>query len=125
MLKIKLDAGALGELEEAVKAAVLATAEALRTEVVSAQVVPFDNGDLQGSITVEPLKESGSIGARLITGSADSPQARRLYFHPEYNFQTGHNPNARGEWLEPWLPGGDREDFAREAFAHELKERMP
>lgn len=124
-MEIRLNAEVLAALEEVAGQAVLATAEALRTEVVSAQVVPFDYGKLQGSMTVEPLKESGAIGARLITGSADSPQARRLYFHPEYNFQTGHNPNARGEWLKPWLPGGDQEDFAREAFARELKERMP
>lgn len=124
-MEIRLNAEVLAALEEAARQAVLATAEALRTEVVSAHVMPFDNGDLQGSMMVAPLKESGGIGARLVTGSADSPQARRLYFHPEYNFQTGHNPNARGEWLEPWLPGGEQEDFAREAFAHEMERRMP
>nr|DAH89201.1 MAG TPA: Minor capsid protein [Caudoviricetes sp.] len=124
-MDIRLNAGALAALEEAVKAAALTAMEAVRTEVTNAQVVPFDNGDLQGSMSVEPLHENGAAGARLITGGSDSPQARRLYFHPEYNFQTGNNPNARGEWLEPWLPGGEHESFAREALEHELKERLP
>ena len=42
--------------------------------------------------------------------------ARRLYFHPEYHFQTGENPNARGKWYTDWLPGGKEADFAAKAF---------
>ena len=61
--------------------------------------------------------DSGDVIARLVTGA---PQARRLYYHPEYNFQTVNNPNAGGEWLEPWLEG-DRKDFAQDTFTELYK----
>lgn len=65
----------------------------------------------------------------------EGPYARRLYYHPEYNFHTEPweeewvdregkkhhlthegNPNARGKWYEDWLPGGSHADFAVKAF---------
>lgn len=99
----------------------MATMETLRGEVVAAQVMPFDSGDMQNNLTsVQPLE--GVTGARLET---DGPYARRLYHHPEYNFQTVNNPNAQGEWLQPWLPGGSQENFAGECFAQEMRRRLP
>ena len=99
----------------------MATMETLRGEVVAAQVMPFDSGDMQNNLTsVQPLE--GVTGARLGT---DGPYARRLYHHPEYNFQTVNNPNAQGEWLQPWLPGGSQENFAGECFAQEMRRRLP
>ena len=59
-------------------------------------------------------------GAVLITGS---PQARRLYYHPEYNFQRGKNANAGAAWLEPYI-SGDKKDFVKTEFAKALKRRI-
>lgn len=53
------------------------------------------------------------------------PYARRLYYHPEYNFQTVNNPNAQGRWLDHWLPGGQHESFAADTFADALARRLP
>ena len=92
---IKINTQRLRELSQAQVTALEKTAEALHTEVVQAQVMPFDTGNLQNDNT---------------------PYARRLYFHPEYNFQTYENPFAGGEWFNPWLPGGLYEDFAQKAF---------
>ena len=51
----------------------------------------LDSGDMQNNLTsVQPLE--GMTGARLET---DGPYARRLYHHPEYNFQTGKQPPTR------------------------------
>ena len=46
----------------------------------------------------------------------NTPYARRLYYHPEYRFQKGENPNAKGKWLDDWLPGGSEADFAPNAY---------
>ena len=43
-----------------------------------------------------------------------------MYFHPEYNFQKANNPNAGGEWLEPWI-NGDKKDFVPDTFQAILK----
>lgn len=89
------------------------TAEALHTEVVQAQVIPFDTGNLQNESMFVNYSESAKGIAALVH---TTPYARRLYFHPEYDFHTDENPNARGEWYEDWLPGGKYEKFASDAF---------
>lgn len=45
-----------------------------------------------------------------------APYARRLYYHPEYDFQTEANPNAKGKWFEDWVTGR-KKDFAGKIFA--------
>lgn len=89
------------------------TAEALHTEVVQAQVMPRDTGHLQNDSTFVDHSQSKSGIVSLVS---QTPYARRLYFHPEYNFRTVENPNAQGKWLEPWITGKDK-DFCPKAFA--------
>lgn len=112
-VKIRLDARALGKLDGAVLRSAGLTMEALRTDVVSDQVMPYNAGTMQNDDTFTDVRQDGeTIHGALVTGS---PQARRLYFHPEYNFQTINNPNAGGEWLEPWI-NGDKKDFVKDTF---------
>ena len=99
--------------EEAQVKALEQTAEALHTEVVQAQVVPRDTGNLQGEGMFVDYSESQN---GVVTIVHDVPYARRLYFHPEYHFSKKENPNARGEWFEDWLPSGKNADFCREAY---------
>lgn len=146
-VKITLYNAKIRELQAAQIKALEKTAEALHTEVVQAQVMPFDDpqvterrvygkrgqfakngreykgkavretvhggGTLQNESTFVDYSKSGEGRVELISAT---PYARRLYFHPEYHFDTGENPNAKGRWLEDWLPGGKKEAFAQEAF---------
>jgi hypothetical protein len=80
--------------------------------------MPFDTGNLQGESTFVDY-DSSKYGRVQIVSS--TPYARRLYYHPEYNFQKGENPLAGGEWFKYWLPGGIYEDFAQNAFKKFLK----
>lgn len=58
--------------------------------------------------------EGHAIRNRIVS---TTPYARRLYFHPEYHFQTKENPHAKGKWYEDWIPpNGPASDFAPEAF---------
>lgn len=128
---IKLNLPMIRKLTEAQTTALEQTAEALHTEVVQAQVFPRDTGALQGERTAIKAGDtitkeypSGEVASNTITKACNgkvslittAPQARRLYFHPEYHFQTGENPNARGKWYTDWLPGGKEADFAAKAF---------
>lgn len=88
------------------------TAEALHTEVQQAQVMPYDTGHLQGDGTHVDYSKSKSGLVSLIH---QTPYARRLYFHPEYNFRKDKNPNAQGKWLEPWI-SGDKKEWCSETF---------
>jgi len=111
--EVNIDLGKIGEISEAAMTALHKTAEALHTEVVQAQVVPFRTGNLQNesSFVDDSDIESGSVSLVYNT-----PYARRLYYHPEFNFYQGENPQAQGEWLKKWLDGGSEAEFARAAF---------
>lgn len=110
---VKMNFPRIKQLTQAAVTALEMTAEALHTEVVQARVMPFETGNLQNESTFVDCSESKQGKVTLVSST---PYARRLYYHPEYNFQTDENPFAGGEWYEPWLPGGVSQDFARNAF---------
>lgn len=110
---VKMNFPRIKQLTQAAVTALEMTAEALHTEVVQAQVMPFDTGRLEEDSFFADYSESKQGKATLVSST---PYARRLYYHPEYNFQTDENPFAGGEWYEPWLSGGVSQDFARNAF---------
>lgn len=120
-MSFKINVGGLKSLDKKVQQALEKTGEALHTEIITAQVMPFNEGDMQNFNTFVDSSKSSKGVVRLIT---TSPQARRLYFHPEYDFQTMKNPNAKGKWYEDWLPGGKEEKFVQNAFSSFLKRRL-
>jgi hypothetical protein len=110
---VKLNMPQIQQLTQAQVTALEQTAEALHTEVVQAQVFPFDTGNLQNESTFVDYSESGKGKVSIVSST---PYARRLYFHPEYHFRKGENPNARGKWYADWIPGGSQADFAIRAY---------
>lgn len=115
---VKFDWGAIKKLTDAQITALEMTAEYLHTEVVQAQVMPFDTGNLQNESTFvdDSDKKSGKL-----TIVHNTPYARRMYYHPEYHFQKHENPNAGGKWYDEWLPGGSREKDCQNAYAQFYK----
>lgn len=110
---VKMNFPRIRQLTQAAVTALEMTAEALHTEVVQAQVMPFETGNLQNESTFVDDSKSREGKVTLVSST---PYARRLYYHPEYNYQTDENPHAGGKWYEPWLSGGENESFARNAF---------
>ena len=90
--------------------------------LLTAQVMPFDSGDMQNkSTSVQQRVEGDEIHTALLT---DAPYSRKMYYHPEYNFQTVNNPNAQGLWLSSWLPGGANESFLLDTYHLRLRARL-
>ena len=110
---IKLNLPKIQQLTKAQITALEQTGEALHTEVVQAQVLPFREGNLQNESTFVDYEHSGQ---GKVTISSSTPYARRLYFHPEYHFNKDENPGARGKWYDNWLPGGSKSDFAQKTY---------
>lgn len=110
---VNLNMAAISQLCSAQIEALEQTAEALHTEVVQKQVMPFDTGNLQNESTFVDNSQSSKGEVSLVSST---PYARRLYFHPEYNFKKNENPNAKGEWYEDYVPGGKYDTFAQEAY---------
>ena len=115
---VKFDWGAIRQLEAAQITALEQTAEYLHTEVVQAQVMPFDTGNLQNESTF--VDDSKSKEGK-VTIVHNTPYARRMYYHPEYHFQKHENPNAGGKWYDDWLPGGSRGKDCQKAYAQLYK----
>lgn len=115
-VEIKLDLQAIKNIEQATIEAAVNAMEQTRTDLVNSATMPFDTGDMQNNQT---FVEADDTGAMLVTGS---PQARRLYYHPEYNFQHGNNQNAGAKWLEPYI-SGDKKDFVQNTFTKLFKEK--
>ena len=101
------------QLTQAAETALEMTADAVHTEVAQAQVIPFDTGNLQNESFFADYADSSKGKVQLVSSA---PYARRIYFHPEYNFKTDENPNAKGHWYEDWEPGGSKADFAFKKF---------
>ncbi len=116
---VKMNMPRIRQLTKAAVQALEQTAEAVHTEVVQAQVFPFDTGNLQNESTFVDCSESSQGKVKLIS---NTPYARRLYYHPEYNFQTDENPNAKAMWYEDWEEGGSKARFAPKAFKHFYKQ---
>ena len=85
--------------------------ESMKTDVIQEQVVPFNSGQLQNDISLNTTKEAQ--GEILLTTSIN--YAARMYFHPEFNFQTVNNQNARGLWYEMWIRGS-KKYFLQDSF---------
>lgn len=115
---VKLNMPRIKQLTQAAVTALELTGEALHTEVIQVQVFPFDTGHLQEDATLVDYSRAKDGKVTLVSST---PYARRLYYHPEYHFQTKENPNARGMWYEDWLPGGAKAGNASKLFAQFYK----
>lgn len=111
--RVKMNMPLIHKLTKSQITALEKTGEALHTEVVQAQVMPFDTGNLQNESTFVDYDEAPS---GRVTINHSTPYARRLYYHPEYNFSTKENPGARGGWWEPWI-SGEKKDRPQKIFA--------
>ena len=138
--RVRLNMSVLQALDDAAVEALEQTAEALHTEVVQAQVMPRDTGALQNESTFVDTSQSGQGKVSIVSST---PYARRLYYHPEYNFHQndweeeikhrdgktetikhGSNPNAKAHWFEDWQKGGKHEDFCNKASAIIMRRLM-
>lgn len=111
--KIKLNIPVVKQLDKAKQQALEQTGDALLTQVKNTQVMPFDTGNLQNESTFEDCAQSWNGTVKIVSST---PYARRLYFHPEYNFSREENIAAGGKWFSPWLEGGTRQNFCSRAF---------
>lgn len=93
---------ALHTISKAQSQALEMTGQQLLNDLRNSQTMPFDTGNMQNDQTYMDDSKSDKGVVRIVT---DAPQARRLYFHPEYNFQKGKNPSAGAGWFEPYING--------------------
>ena len=110
--RVELNMSVLNMLDGAQYEALAQTGDATLTELRDRGVVPFDTGNLQNDSTFVDDSEKGRVSI-----VSSTPYARRLYFHPEYNFRRGNNSRAGGKWFDSFL----NDNFISNAYAKLLK----
>lgn len=131
-VKVKLNHKNIAYVKNIANESLIETADAALGNLRQSKTMPFDTGSLQnrdGGVSRNGVKVAGtnkdtskaSKGKVIIYSSA--PYARRLYFHPEYNFQTTHNANAGGMWFEPYI-NGNKKTYAKKTFARIMKGKL-
>lgn len=117
--KVMINQSVIDDLKKAAIIALEKTGDYVLGEVVEAQVIPFDTGFLQNESTYVDKKNSASGNVKIVSST---PYARRLYYHPEYNFKTDKNANAKGLWLEDWTEDGKYAKDVKKAYELFFKE---
>lgn len=110
--RVELNMSVLNMLDGAQYEALAQTGDATLTELRDRGVMPFDTGNLQNDSTFVDDSEKGRVSI-----VSSTPYARRLYFHPEYNFKRGDNASAGGKWFDSFL----NDNFISNAYAKLLK----
>ena len=110
--RVELNVRGLNALDNAQFEALAMTADATLTELRDRQVMPFDTGNLQNDSTFIDDSQRGK--ASIVSST---PYARRLYYHPEYNFRRNNNRNAGAHWFDSFL----NDDFIVNTYAELFK----
>lgn len=116
---VKLDNEKLNNITKAHMKSLEMTGDELLGNIKTSQVVPRNDGTLENSGFVDTTGINWGY-TRIIF---DTPYARRLYWHPEYNFRRGEgapNPNAQGKWMDAYI-NGEKDDFMKNAYSKFLK----
>lgn len=113
---IKLDRAKINTILNAKNKALEETTEAIFSDIKTSAVIPIDTGELERSGFVDLSRlDDGRTSINF-----DTPYARRLYWHPEYNFRQDKNANAQGKWMQSYVDG-DNKEFVTDTYKHFLK----
>lgn len=115
-VKVELYPDKIRKLQEVAQKAFELTVQAVLTDVQQSQTIPKDKGELERSgFTDIDVK---AMVAHIIF---DTPYARRLYWHPEYNFRQDMNPNAGGLWMQTYIDGA-KKNFVKDTYGMFLQQ---
>lgn len=118
-MKITYNVKNINATIESAKLALLDTAEAIKTDLIQSQTMPFDSGAMQNDSTYVDDKRIIKGIARLVT---DTPYARKVYFDPEITIHQDKNPNAKQRWFDDYI-SGEKKNLPIKYFQQMLKRR--
>lgn len=116
-VKIKLNDSNISKLIESQKQAIEMTMDAVLRDIITSAVVPKEHGILEESGFVD----TSQLNKLVVSIIFDTPYARRLYWHPEYNFRTDKNVNAQGKWMQVYVDG-EKKDFIKDTYIKFFKQ---
>lgn len=119
-MKITYNTKNINMINEVARLALLDTAEAVKTDLIQSQTMPFDTGVMQNDSTYVDDKRIIKGVARLVT---DTPYARKVYFDPEITIHQDKNQNAKQRWFDDYI-SGEKKNLPLKYYQQMLKRRM-
>lgn len=119
-MKITYNTKNINMINEGVKLALLDTAEAIKTDLVQSQTMPFDTGTMQNDSTFVDNKRIIKGIARIVV---DTAYSRKIYFDPEINIHQDKNPNAKQYYFDDYTTG-EKRDLPIKYYQQMLKRRI-
>lgn len=119
-MKITYNTKNINMINETARLALIDTAEAIKTDLIQSQTMPFDTGTMQNDSTFVDDKRIIKGVAKIVS---DTPYARKVYFDPEIHIKQGKNPNAKQYWFEDYI-SGNKNDLPIKYFKQILKRRI-
>ena len=119
-MKVTFNIKNIDRINDIAKLALVDTADAIKTDLIQSQTMPFDTGTMQNDSTYVDDKRIIKGIARIVS---DTPYARKVYFDPEINIKQVKNPNAKQYWFEDYI-SGEKKNFPIKYYQQMLKRRM-
>ena len=119
-MKITYNTKNINMINEVARLALLDTAEAIKTDLIQSQIMPFDTGVMQNDSTFVDNKRIIKGVARLVT---DTLYARKVYFDPEINIHQDKNPNAKQYYFDDYITG-EKRNLPIKYYQQMLKRRL-
>lgn len=116
-VRTKINKGKLQQISTNAEKALIMTAEALKTDLYQSQTMPFDTGDMQNRHTFTDITKIKKGTVKIVSST---PYARKVYFHPEYNFKKDKNENAQGRWFDAYI-SGPKKDLVKQYYIKIMK----
>lgn len=115
-VKLQLYPDKIKQLQEIAQKAFELTVKEVLTDVQQSQTIPKNVGELERSGFIEV--DVTNMVAKIIF---DTIYARRLYWHPEFDFRKDKNVNAGGLWMQTYIDG-PKKNFVKETYLAFLKQ---
>lgn len=119
-MKITFNTRNINMINENTRLALIDTAEAIKTDLIQSQTMPFDTGTMQNDSTFVDDKRSIKGIAGIVV---DTVYSRKVYFDPELHIKQGKNPNAKQYYFDDYIVG-IKKDLPVKYFKQMLQRRM-
>lgn len=119
-MKITYNNKNLSMIFQTARLALIDTAEAIKTDLIQSQTMPFDTGTMQNDSTFIDDKRIISGVAKIVV---DTPYSRKIYFDPEIHIKQGKNPNAKQYYFDDYIVGS-KKDLPIKYFKKAMQRRM-
>lgn len=119
-MKITYNTKNIDMINEIARLALIDTAEAVKTDLIQSQTMPFNTGTMQNDSTFVDDKKVIKGIAKIVV---DTVYSRKVYFDPEIHIKQGKNPNAKQYYFDDYIVG-NKKDLPIKYFKQFYKRRL-